>query len=533
MESEGKDVQAAIDSALGPSSMGRENNILIRAFFALFSLTMLCAAAVTLIRLPKEAVFYEAAFTLLHIIMLFFLYCAILRATSRNQKKAELVTLCCIIFAGVMLRWLTLYFLRTQQVSDFNKLHLFYRYYKEHGPYLERVPVNQRDYYQRYYSTFPAWFPYMRLVMLIYDLLGERILWVHIMDMILAGGTILLIYLVLPNKKAGLMGAALYAFNPSMIFYSCVTTPDHVSAPLFVLTIFFWMKAEKYRRDWPHGKKAIPHVIGAVICCALVNWFKPLSVLFLIAFICYESAVHLYPAIRAKLSAKEFWERIVSYELVFFLAISGGLAAGDAILNVQIESMLKVNVVDSTGLYILTGAGLDENGWNGTLVDEELARLMEQYDGDYERVYSEVNKLIPEWMKNYVNHPFLLLGQKFGVAFWHELNFFAVANSGSEGRYAESVDELLNIPVTSAMLAHMRVLYLLSTICAACFVFSRRTDRMILLAGIAVFGYILVLLFGEVQGRYKSLVVPLWCVISGYTLGELLPRFRNLRKTRD
>lgn len=518
----------------GAIGMGN-NNILIRAFFVLFFLMMLCAVAVGLIRLPQDAVFYEVTFTLLHLAALFFLCCAISRVTLRNQKKLELLTLGCIILAGVILRCVTLHFMQTQPVSDFNKPHEFYRYYQERGSYLEKVPWDQRDKYQLYYSKVPAWFTYMRVVMIIYDLLGERLLWIYILNMILASGTILLIYLILPDKRAALMGAALLAFNPSMIFYSCITTPDHFTAFLLVLTIFFWMRGEKYRMDWPHSKKIIPYAVGAVTCCFLVNWFKPLSVFFIIAFICYESAMHLYPAIREKLPIKELWERVISYEMSFLILLSGGIWVGNAALNAQVESMLKTDVVNIMGDYLIYGANMGEDEKSTMPYDKE--QLMEQYNMDLEKVYSEINKMVPEQMKKYLEHPFSLLGRKFGVAFWHELNFFAIANTSASEEYAESVDELLNTPVTSVMLTHMRLLYFLSALCAAYFVFGRKADKMVLLTAIIIFGYVLVLLFGEVQGRYKSLVVPLWCMISGYTVFEVLPEIRqrcqSLRKTRN
>lgn len=515
-----------------------DNNILIRIFFVLFLLTMLCAVAVSVVSMLLHGVFYDLTSTLLYLVVLFFFYIAISKVTSRNQKKMELAMLCCIILGGVILRWTALHFMQTQPISDFSRPHQFYRYYNSHGPYLEKVPWAQRDVHQLYYSAAPAWFPYMRLVMIIYDLLGERLLWIQIMDMILAGGTILLIYLVLPNKKAALMGAALFAFNPSMIIYSSITTPDHITAFLFVLTIFFWMRGEKYRTAWPRSKKVIPYAVGVIICCVLINWFKPLSVLFSIAFICYECAIYLYPAMRRRISLKELWKEIISYELGFIIVLFGGLTVANSVLNAQVESMMKTDVVNSTGLYLLWGASLDENKvYNPDLVTNEFKDMLERYNGDYDKIFSEINKLLPERLKVYIEHPFLLLGQKFSVIFWREEGYFDFSNTSPAEEYAQSVDELLRVPTASVMLAHMRLLYLLSALSAVYFLFSRKVDKTVFLTAIVIFGYTLVLLFGGVQTRYKSVVVALWCIIAGYALCEIIPvlqkGYQNLRKIRN
>lgn len=501
-----------------------KNNILIRAFFLLFSAAMIGAFSFIKYELSISDWWYYTKVIFLGYLGFLALFCfTISKIDSYDRKYASWITLSMIIVAGVMLRHTAWYLFQTEPISDFARPHECYSFFNTPGAYSENLPWSQRDGNQIYYAQFPGWFPYMRLVVRIYGLLGQDLLWIEIMNSLLAGATIACIYFAIPRRNVALIASMLFAFNPSLVLYSCVTTPDHITIFLIVLAVFFWRRTEMCRADGLRGRQLILYSMALIFCFVLINWFKPLSILFIIVFICYETAVHLFPALCSRVPLKELWKKALSYELVFIIAACGGIFAGNAMLNHWVESTLNTDVVNSTGLYLLWGFSTDENGnYDSSVATDIYVELCEQYDNNLEKVFSDIDQLAKEQIKDNASILPQILWQKYRYLFGGEYSYFAIANTSSEEGYSQSLFQALQVPVTAAMEAYMRAMYMLSAFYALIAVFRKKVDKQVLLAAIMLFGYILVLTLGGVQPRYKSLVVPLWCIISAYTI-DLIP----------
>ena len=468
----------------------------------------------------SELVYYSLTLTLLYIGFGFLFYFAISKLDLKNNKIAY-VALGAVVTWAILLRWIAMHFLQTQPISDFNQPNLFYEYYKNHGPYTEKVDWSQRDTFQLYYSRFPAWFPYMRLVMLIYNITGLNFHAIQVLNMLLIAGTIIFLYLsaqAVLSRQTALMAGMLFATNPSLIMYSGITTPDHVTIFLIVLVIFFWTKMEKFRNEWPQkNKRLIIYSAAVIISCVLVNYFKPLSIFFIVVFLCYEFTVHFFPALRERYTIKKLWEKVLSFELAFLAFLLAAIIGSNFILTKWVESTFKTDVINSTGLYLLWAYSVDENdNYDSNVATNIFLELTEKYNNNYEKVFPEIDKLAVEQFKN--NLPILpkILAQKFYLVFGSEYGYFGFSNTSVNKEYSQSIVKTLQTPIMAASLVHMRILYLLSAIYAIYAIFNKNIDKQILLAAIIIFGFSLVLLLGGVQSRYKSLIVPEWCLISAY-----------------
>ena len=514
--------------SMNASSLAGDNNFFIRAFFLLFAAFMAVSSMLIYLNGGYEFWFYCKTFSLwyLGVFALFFILCRKLA----GEKKQRCVLLFGTIAAGILLRWMAIHFLQVQPVSDIKLLHDFYDYYHQRGPYTEIVPWGERDMYQLYFSRTSAWYFYMRLMMLVYDLFGRKLVNMQIFDLLSAALTIYLIYAIIPNKKVGLMAAMLFAFHPSMILLSALMCPDHVTIPMILLVVWFWMKAEQCRDDWPHSKKAGVYALLAALCCMITNWFKAVAALFVLAFICYEVSLRLYPAMKARVPVKEVAKRVMSYELVFILAAGSFIAAGNVILNNSMNSMLKTRPLNNIGMFLTQAYAADENGnYDSIAGPERTEQLCMEYQNDYDRLEDVLKQEGIRTLKE--NISFKLLGQRFFEGFSSEYGYFGFTNTSPTEGYAESVVQILQAPVLTAAMVYMQFLYVPSAVGAAIAVVRKRVDKLSFFSAIIVFGYSMILIFGAavIQGRYKSLVVPLWCFLAAEASCEFAPSIDALR----
>ena len=506
--------------SLVASAPTADNNFFIRAFFLLFAAFMAAASLLIYTNGGSQFWFYYKTLSLWYIgvFALAFLLCHKLA----GEKKQRYVLLFGTVAAGVLLRWMTIHFLQVQPTSDIKLLHDFYDYYHQRGPYTEVVPWGERDMYQRYFSRSSAWYFHMRLIMLVYDIFGRQLVNMQIFDLLSAAVTMILIYAVVPNKKVGLMAAMLFAFHPSMILLSALMCPDHVSIPMILLVVWFWRKAEQCRGDWPHSKKAGIYALLAALCCMVANWFKQVAVLFIPAFICYEFALRLYPAIKARVPVKEVAKRVMSYELVFVLAAGCFIAAGNGILNSSMNSMLKTRPINNIGIFLTQAYAVDEDGnYDAAAGSKRMEQLYKEYGNDYDQLEDFLKQEGIRTMKE--NFSFKLLRQRFFTGFGSEYGYFGFTNTSPTEGYAESVVQILQAPVLTAAMVYMQFLYVLSAIGAVMAVVRKRVDKLSFFSAIIIFGYSMILILGAaaIQGRYKSLVVPLWCIFAGTTLSNV------------
>lgn len=506
-----------------------KNNLLFRIFYAMFAGAMLLAFYHIKIEFKaSEWVYYTVISFLLYLGLILLFYAAISRINFARDKYCGVIILCAVIVLGILLRWTAIHFFQNEQISDFARP---IRFYHNGYVYTEKVPWNQRDGNQIYYAQFPAWFPYLRLVMLIFNLLGENALWLQIMNILLGVASTIIIYFLTTEKKTALMAALLFTLNPSLICYSCISTPDHITILLFLLILLFWSRLEHYRQDHPWNRNTLLFSGALILCCTLVNWFKPLSIFFVVAFICYEVAVYLYPALRKKMQLKKLWHNILCYELAFLSVLLITISAGNVLLTNRVESVIKTDVINSTGMYLFWGYSVDENGnYAPSCATNVLVELQKHYDNDLQKVYADIDYLAKEQIRNNFSLLPKIFYQKYRSAVGCDYDFFAIANSSPDSTYAQSVYNTLMYPIVAATEVHTRTWYLISALYAILAILRKKTDKQTFLASLIIFGYLLVLVLGGTQARYKSLVIPLWCFVSAYAICAFLESICQMRK---
>lgn len=481
--------------------------------------------------------FYSLTFTAIYVLGIILAYLA-LNESCLNKRNAGLI-LCCIIVIGIVLRIVCNFFLQTQQVSDFLTPHNFYEYYQEHGAY-NNSDWSTKDFYQKYYTRAPAWYVYMRIIMALYNVFGENIKIILFVNYLLAIGTMLIMYCVMKKiagRKSGIIAVGLFAFCPSLILYSCVTSPDHFFMFFISLLIFARLQMEVSRKVWMQNKRTfLIWAFAFSVIAAILNCFKPVSVIIIIAFICYELAFSIYPAILSRVQWKATLRNVISCELIILLMLCCIGAITNKAVESNIENMFKTEVVESnTGYYVYAAFALDENGnYKAELATDRLQELTKEYNGNQVEAMAQ---MWPEAISQLRSYSFAevleILKMKVSVI-TSEYGYWGFSNTSANEEYKNSIASILQAPVLQSAISYMRVIYLLSMLGGLVIVFQKRVNKSMVFMMIIVFGYLCLLLVSYAQGRYKSNILPLWFMIASYFVCAELPNIvACIRKYRD
>lgn len=441
-----------------------------------------------------------------------------------NCKKNEIIILMVLIGLMILLRLLSRMLLKTEPISDFLTPSEFYLYYDTNGPY---TLGDHLDGYQLYYSRYPAWYTYMRIVRIVYDVLGYNINHILNMNIILNILTVIVIYLIgrkAFTKQIGYIACGLYGLSPSMIIYAGITTPDHFTMLLFAIIAYAWVNMNQYRNN--DKKLFYKWLVITIISAVSINLFKPVSILFLLVFLCSEIAVVIVPNIKnIKTVIKENYNVWLVFISTFFIATT----LCTIFLKVDIKAFLKTDTVNSTPFYIFLGSTVDDEGnYSDHIGFIESAKIYEKYGEDQEGAMNEFSRLAKEQIyRNRRLIPKILL-QKYQYTMASEYSYWGFANTSSIDEYTEELNKIILPFFFLIGNSYLLILYLGIFLAAIFLICNKKVNYDMSILSLIIIGYLSVLIFGAVQGRYKSLIMPLMCILAAYGFTFLNQRVGKL-----
>ena len=322
------------------------------------------------------------------------------------------------------------------------------------------------------------------------------------------------------NARASIGAALFYTFCPSMITYTTIMSPEHISQFLIVLMFLVYID---YSRE-PFGSiRRYAYAAAFTVLFGCMCLFKELYVLFApvvaMSAICFE----LIPAVRDRTrSGRRKWLRIGEILLVnlmiliFAFAIYQGLVyatqvilLGDAL---ALETPMSVPFMHNVyrGLSIIArgswSAEVNEiaNGtyeeYAGTsqLSGAYLKRLCEEYNGSVSELWATIDeKIYVDWCKE-------------GTIYWW-------ASRGDRAIYAGT--EAGNVmfrygPMVYLLFFYILLIPMLLSMLWKIWKCNCGTQSMFYLIGV-FFLFVLMLTLMECQSRYKSNIMPLLSCIFG------------------
>lgn len=490
--------------------------IITNIFYVLCISLFICSSIspfLTLYKMNK----IRSIFFLVSALLIVAIYIYILKKIKVEKKWIEYILVAVIILIGLFLRVGVNRVLKTYPVSDFNTPHSVYNALNSgEDIFSKKATTEELTFYQRYYAMYPAWYTYMKIISFVYDVFGHKLRYIKIMNWLLYCLSALLVYWIakkIMNKKIGYLAISLFACFPSLILYTNITTPDHFSLLFFLCFIASWVKMFEYRKTF--DKRLYLWGFINIIFIVCINLFKPLSILGLLVFICSELLCFIFPILFNKEKIKYYLKKHFLFSIIFVVICTVSIFGSSKILNYCVEKQINTKVVDSTGLYLLWGYSIDENkNYNSQVATGIFEDLLVKYKYDLKKVMDEISVLAKEQIKNNLKYLPTIFHQKFQIGFSNEDDIFSFSNNSNNIYYqADMLKKYKNIYVYFANI-FMSVLWIMSSISLLKEIFDDEKNNMKTVLALTILGYILVLLLGGIQGRYKMLISGVLCILA-------------------
>ena len=459
---------------------------------------------------------------LLYILTL--LVCAFLILSLKGIKitlKSEIMLMSGLFFLTLAVRlfWLTL--LDTVPISDFLQAHSVAQMSG-----FPNVPFANLTPDQIYYKQFPSWGGWMLTLKVVYQFFGAKI-WVgQVFNAIVSSATVVLIYATVKkmiySRRPAIIAALIFAFWPSMIIYTGVLTGEHSANFACVLSLFFLSSAQQYRDK--NFKLAALFYGLAGLSAGLLEMYKSVSAILVVAFLIAELFCYWLPdlvsLVKRELRFAEFFKKSATFGVVFVLSYvlfiqtffwGLGTFVGTKIEPLTYASLYMGLDVETNGQYSLETTMLREKMITDyqdmdRVNNEFKAMLGKRIARDYKQ-YPELfkNKLEIAWA-NYLPETFLFM--------------FASTNRGSTPEEAIYYQQFYNkvTKIVGDLSAHFYYVVMFFAAVASLAYISRKNNYSIFYCSLYVFGFATVLLFSEVQSRYKSVTYAFLSILAAIGL---------------
>lgn len=417
-----------------------------------------------------------------------------------------------------------------------------------------------RGFYQAKEAIFTHWAYYPRLLYMWF---------VHTHDnsyqnaayfnFIVCGLVVAMVYvlarLVCKRQRCAMMAAGIACFWPSFAYYSCVTTNEHFAMLMMLFTSVFAIagvklamasakeeaKSNVYFTPAVLKILAISFLLGAGVSAALSDLFKQFSPVFYIA----SFAVCLVFFLMEKPPVNRLIAIILAFAMMF-----AATTATKTYARHWLENYLGEPVAKSATAHFLW-IGLNSKGGGEWSAEEgmKVYELAEQYNNDYDKVMEELMALLkadlaenkdklPDTIKHKMEKDW---AADTGIMLWlkamyNDVQAWMDDNDGADPTWVPreekdlyDFDPVNDITKNSAAL-YMAVMGLIAVGGFAA-VFRRKPEEMYL--RLVFFGYALLFILSEAQGRYQVVLFPIFAVLAACAGEQIGGLFRLKKKEAE
>lgn len=431
---------------------------------------------------------------------------------SQSEEKSEMqkwAYVAAVVLIGLFARIISRQIFQTAQMQDFGRAHDVYLYLAAHGPFQPVYSWAEFNWYQLYYSRFPGWFPYFAVTRAVYNVFGANARYMVFLNYILYVFSSLLLYVSVKRLfsfAVAFCAMAFFVFNPNLIVWANITSPDLIFMFLFLCMLYCISRKDRYT-----------FLCLAAVFAALTDFFKPIGIMFLIAYFCVE--------IFMLIISRENFKRKLKQWMVFLFAFFAVYGLGHTLVNAEIRRVFHIETVSSTGMYMAFAWATDGEG-NYTLapVFEKFDRLMEEHENNQIIVMEEMSRYAREMFNDV--RPILpsILLQKSRQTFADEgVLGWVIYSSCPE--HSASTSRVLGGVLWVGFTLFIFVLMLFAAIGTGFALFEKNNRAVIVFLLTTVIGYTLVLLLGVVQARYRILLYPQFSILAGIGLAGIVKIF--------
>lgn len=466
---------------------------------------------------------------ILTVSLLFYFFYIFCKAAPQNiDKKCDIRIIIVLAVSAFLLRLVCVMIVKSQPVSD------FYMAY-ENATELANGIIDPN--YQMRYALFNEWGFYSITLAGLFKLFSSSVFVGQVFNCILAAATACVLYiatkLLTQSYKVGIAASALFVLNPTIIIYTGVLTAEHIVIFLSSVCLLLLGLLDNFRKEHLIWKKIIKYyvMLGGVI--GLMGAYRPVDFIYLIAFVIVEFVVYLPKNIKEQVlrSTKTIARQVLISSvtcIVVLISVCVVRTGCDLILKHAMEIEQFDDRLTGYGYVFYVGLGIDENGNNSKQPAKDFRA---QYTGEasefsracYEKVLNDIKKYY----------------YKYPKIFWDKFS----TSWGRYGRYPESAyiewsfypEAILDqtdsethpllenyYPEISTILGQYYFVFMLLAAIGVFKQIKNKINAVMLLNALVIFGFMLVMLLGEAQGRYRSVLFAIISLFSGVGLKYLI-----------
>ncbi len=322
----------------------------------------------------------------------------------------------------------------------------------------------------------------------------------------------ILSYLVTKNNKLAFVSGLIYTFWPSNLLYTNIFANEHMAALFMLVSIILFIIFDKgFNSREPINNVLLAIVIG--ISLSILKFFKPVSIVLIIAFLIYVLLYRILYQQKRYLPAKI----IINILIIIFvhLIVNYGLFAYLDHLAGQ-----PVNR-NPTPFYLYMGLSPQNNRlgfYNNEMVIKYLEYL-DTYNKDYNRIGKKLlGDLRDEYSNNLDMLPKIVIN-KYKITWRSDMDpIYWVSDSIKyPNKLVINKENLIRICLITSQFYYVIILglYLIGIIYSA---LDFNKNKYLFLLNLIIFGFSMTLLISETQGRYKIILYPFIALMAAYGL---------------
>ncbi len=296
---------------------------------------------------------------------------------------------------------------------------------------------------------------------------------------------------MIDREKTGILAALLYALLPSISIYTGTLAGEYLAFPFMLLAIIIYIYLHNSEKSYLHN------FLGFVllgIATGILDWFRPLGMVLLIAFII---------ANLLKTNTPQHFLKMTSLSLILFIAYS---LTTQLAVNIS-EHVFKTNIRGTSqriGEYFIKGLN-PTSGGRVTLEDHNI--VYKTYNQFGEDSAGAQRYLIQLALSRLDSETFINLAKEKFLLIWstHD-SLFDYALIGSNDR--EFVELLRNFETLLWPMITFFIMYNAYTS------FRKKINPGLFAMQLFILGFAILFIFMEVQNRYIAIVIPYSVLLS-------------------
>ena len=438
------------------------------------------------------------------------LSCVIISGLYVRSKNSEYLIISMIELFAIIIRVVTIFFFKTQPVSDFERVYNYAKMYPFDKSSSSFIEFANNAIYSPYYGIESIT---LRSVL---NLLNRSVISGQLFNVFVSGIVILFVFksckIIFRDIKYAYIASIAYAFLPTAILQDTYFAHENYVLLFTSIYLYYLIKIIRNRQERMISEQSsylkIFDLLMAGVSLGILNLYKPIMIVYILS-----AVIVLLFSLSAMLVQKEAlrnWLKMHFLPVFIIVILSIGVYKSGELL---LEKYINHSVVVSPYKSIIFGLNTySANGQWSPEIEELSTKFIIESNGDISLYNKKVKDyLVQDWKENPSKIP-LLFRNKFSIAWGPEGSTYYVWATQGITENVERILSRMRADIISVSDGYTLFLYVL---CFIGILFSDKAKKYYIISlSSTVFLISVMLLITEAQTRYKSIMFVQICILA-------------------